>query len=743
MTLDQTPATYPAAKHREPAAHDASRAGWQRNWEFWLAVVLAGFLRLWHIELTQFLKDQVDLMMLTRPAVVHGVLPITATYSSIGTYHPPLAVYFLLPIYFFTTNPLPGVISIALVNVLAVALTYIFALRYFGRTVAGAAALLFATSDTLINYSRFLWQPNYIAFVTLLMVMALYRGCVRGKPNFLVIGTVLFLADVLVHPANLLLAPIVVLALVAAPTRPARRAWLAGASVALVLLIPSVLYEGVISRFANLRRYVHSSGGAKFDLQVLHALAGLFDGPGGFGAPGTAVYDAYSGFYPALKVAAVLLFSAGILALTARVALPFVRGWRRQNGAEMQVPARLLALWRGVTADSAWRTRALLWIWIAAPLAVLLRHSTDVTVHYLLFLVPGVFVVQGLGMREIIHAVRTFKLPARMGATRAPSPAARRVVGLGVLCLVGILVAGQSVRWMLYPASLASGEFVAYDGYGFPLAEMQDAEARLSSVQREQHASAAYVVTPEHGRYGEPFDYLFANERSDRTTFDLHCLVLPAPGDGPVLIMTTQPDTAPASLLANLPGATHVADIPMAGGAPFEVYRVQGAPQTLAGERALSPVTFSDGAGHGLRLQGAALVQSTVLRLRWTVLDRPDESAQPRYRVSVNVGATQSNVAGMTGRTDCVSTHLHAGQTLITWITLPQGTGAMPSDAPLSVRVQRNTAGVDMPTVGPFRFLTGRPGDTPMVTFSRPGGASGAPTTEPYTLPPGALTAGQ
>ena len=742
MTLDQTPAISTPMRKPEPA-RDAARSGWARNWEFWLAVALAAFLRLWHIELTQFLKDQVDLMMLTRPAIIHGVLPITATYSSIGTYHPPMAVYFLLPIYAFTTNPLPGVISIALVNILAVALTYIFALRYFGRPTAGAAALLFATSNTLINYSRFLWQPNYIAFVTLLMVMALYRGCVRGKPNALVLGALLLLVDVLVHPANLLLAPILLLALLAAPTRPARRAWLIGSGIALVMLIPSILFEGFVSHGANLRHYFHSSGGAKLDLQAVHALIGLLSGWGSVQTGG--IYDVFRRSYPVFDAASVLLFAAGILVLTVQVALPLVRSWRARSSEEMpaerRLISRILVVWRDVTAEPEWRKRALLWIWIAAPLAVLLRHSEPVTVHYLLFLAPGVFIVQGLGMCAILDGLRALTQPGTLGMRRVPPPVVSRGGVAVVLVLVGLLVAGEGVRWALYPASLASGQFVAYDFYGFPLAEVQSADAQLSALQREQHASAAYVVTPLHGRYGEAYDYIFANEQPNRTTFDLHCLVLPAPQDGPVLIVTTQPDTAPASLLASLPSATHIADIPMLGGAPFGVYRVEGT-TTLAEEHATPRVTFSDGAGHGLQLQGAALVQSHLVRLRWTVLDQSESSAAPRYRVGLHVGTTQSGFPGADARTDCLPTHLHAGQTLITWLTLPQNVAALPADAPFSVRVQRNTAGVDLPAVGPFHFLTGRPGDSPMVTLSESSDPSGTPTTAPYTLPPGLLSAG-
>lgn len=743
MTLDQTPAI--RAPMRQPkSARDAAMSGWARNWEFWLAVGLATFLRLWHIELTQFLKDQVDLTMLARQAVVHGALPITSNYSSIGTYHPPMAIYFLAPFFAFTTNPLPGVISIALVNVLAVALTYIFALRYFGRPAAGAAALLFATSDTLINYSRFIWQPNYIAFVTLLMVMALYRGCVRCKPNALVLGALLLLVDVLIHFANLLLAPILLLALLAAPTRPGRRSWVIGGGIAFVMLIPSIVFEGVVSHGADLRQILHSSRGARLDLQVVGALIGFLDG---FGSPQTnGIYEAFRRSYPVLDAVAVLLFTVGILTLTVQIGLPLVRGWRARSSAaipaERQLISQILTLWRDVTADPEWRKRALLWTWIAVPIAVLLRHSEPVTVHYLLLLAPGVFIVQGLGMCAILDGLRSLTLPSALGTSRAPSHLVRRGGVAVVLVLVALLVAGDGVRWTLYPASLASGNFVAYDFYGFPLAEVQTADARLSALQREQHASAAYIVTPVHGRYAETYDYIFANERPNRTTFDLHCLVLPAPQDGPVLIVTTQPDTDPANLLSSLPSATHIADIPMVGGAPFAVYRVEGITPPLAGEHATPQVTFSDGAGHGLQLQGAALVQPNLVRLRWTVLDQPESSREPRYRVGVHVGSTQPGFPGADARTDCVPTHLHAGQTLITWLALSQNVAQLPAGAPVSVSVQRNTAGVDMPTVGPLRFVTGRPSDSPLVTLSQSSDPSGTPTAAPYTLPPGLLGAG-
>ncbi|HLY30430.1 MAG TPA: hypothetical protein VKQ36_05350, partial [Ktedonobacterales bacterium] len=70
---------------------------WLRHWEFWLALAVAVALRLWRIDLTQFLDDQTALMTLARQGVLHSALPITGNPSSIGAYNPPLSVYLLMP----------------------------------------------------------------------------------------------------------------------------------------------------------------------------------------------------------------------------------------------------------------------------------------------------------------------------------------------------------------------------------------------------------------------------------------------------------------------------------------------------------------------------------------------------------------------------------------------------------------------------------------------------------------------
>ena len=73
----------------------------------------------------------------------------------------------------------------ALFNVAAVLLTYIFTRRYFGRLAATIAALLYATAQTTIVFSRFIWQPNLIAPFTVLFMFALFWGAVERRKGWL------------------------------------------------------------------------------------------------------------------------------------------------------------------------------------------------------------------------------------------------------------------------------------------------------------------------------------------------------------------------------------------------------------------------------------------------------------------------------------------------------------------------------------------------------------------------------
>lgn len=694
------------------------RFAWLRQWEFWLALAIAAFLRLWRIDLTQFLDDQTGIAGIARTGLLTGALPLTSNLSSIGTFHSPLTEYLLMPFLAFGKNPLPAVVSIAIWNVLGIAFCYIFALRYFGRRAALAASLLFATCGTAINYSRFIWQPNYLPPILGLWALAIFAGCAGSRRNWFVPAAALTVLAMLFHETAAILLVVLAVAVVLAPRRPRRGEWIAAGALAVVLFLPFMVFQA-ISRGYDLRALAHYlKAPGHFDLEMLRALSGALGGMGSGDFGTQSPLFTFRGIYPILDALALVFFACGYLLLTARVlaparALSLDTPAAATTGRE-RLTAWLGAGWRALRSDPVWRVNLLLWVWVTVPLLATLHHSSPVTVHYLLPLYPAFFVVAGLPVQWLWDL--------RRAVERLPLATWARAASLAALALLALLTVGQSARWLLYPSSLASGQFMAYTFYGYPLSELQHADTALTTLQARQHAHGVFVITPETPRYAAPMNYLLASEQAGHVAFTDTCLLLPAPAAGPALVVATDPATQPAQLLAALSNAQPVAQIPVAGGPPFAVYRVTGTIPMQSGELPVVPASFVDSSGNGLRLDAAASVAPGLIRLRWTVLGSETTSVeQPWYRVSATQGAAS-------GKTDCQPTRWQAGETLFTWVRVsppPNGAGVAPAAGPLTITVAAGTIGPDMPGVGLFRFITGRPGGTPLapLPLTQPSGA--------------------
>src|SRR5207237_8330923 len=109
-------------------------------------------------------------------ARVHARPPTTSNIASIRIVNPPVVIYLLMLPAAFSANPLWAVVFVALLNVLAVLLPYLFTRRYFGRLTAVLAALLYATASEPVFFSRFIWQQNMIAPFVVLFFFALFWG---------------------------------------------------------------------------------------------------------------------------------------------------------------------------------------------------------------------------------------------------------------------------------------------------------------------------------------------------------------------------------------------------------------------------------------------------------------------------------------------------------------------------------------------------------------------------------------
>jgi len=79
---------------------------WLLSWEIYLVLVIAGFLRLYQINTSEFDGDQSTIFGLAREAVHFGLLPIVSNRASIGIENPPAVIYLLMIPVALSANPL-------------------------------------------------------------------------------------------------------------------------------------------------------------------------------------------------------------------------------------------------------------------------------------------------------------------------------------------------------------------------------------------------------------------------------------------------------------------------------------------------------------------------------------------------------------------------------------------------------------------------------------------------------------
>ena len=664
---------------------------WARQWEFWLALALGAFLRYWRLDLTQYLFDQSGLFGLAHTSVTRGVIPLTGIPFSIQTLTPPWSIFALIPFAALSASPLPAVISIATLNVIGVAVSYIFALRYFGRRVAAVSALLFATCGAAINYSRFIWQPNYVAPLITFWVFTLFLGCIEGRRWFA--GNVaLLLLAAMFHPSALLLAPITLVAVFLAPRLPRLGAWIGAAVALLIVAIPTLVWEWV-SGFSDLRSAgSFATGHVSYSPVVLLRLYQLLSGVSPDGANPTNAFDL------SLNALAVLLFAVGWLVLTARLLRP-ARALALDRSLGLVAAARewLVALYRWLRANAAWRINLLAWLIVTLPPALMIRHSGVVAIHYLMMLYPTAFIVSAVGAVEII----------RWLAAQAERRAARlaRAAALALEAALLALLVARAGQWIAYPLSLTNPQtFHAYAGYGYPLSVLQGGADALAQAQTRTGAAQIEVIISSDSRYQHAEQYTLVGDHPDRISLTANCLALPA-ADAPAwLVAPVIPASPAATLLARLANTEQVGTLPMVGGPDYPVYQVSGEEPPLAGERLLTPATFDDHHGDALRLLSASLPQAGALLLRWQVVAASAPADQTRhFRV-------EASASGAAASADCAPEHWQVGETLFTWIPLRAD-----GSADINVRVETTATGLQMPRALGLRFLADVPIPAPLA----------------------------
>src|SRR5262245_31506579 len=142
--------------------------------------LLAGWLRLRHLDLIEFKLDEATEVDLAR-RVLDGNFLTVGIRSSVGAYNPPLFVYLTTVPLALWDDPRAATASVGVLAVVAVAVTY-FALRpRFGALVAIGAAALFATAPWSVLYGRKLWPQSVLPLVAAALLWSMFVVLERAR----------------------------------------------------------------------------------------------------------------------------------------------------------------------------------------------------------------------------------------------------------------------------------------------------------------------------------------------------------------------------------------------------------------------------------------------------------------------------------------------------------------------------------------------------------------------------------
>ncbi|MBI2910919.1 MAG: glycosyltransferase family 39 protein [Chloroflexi bacterium] len=615
---------------------------------------LAAFLRLSHLDLVEFKSDEATMLNMALDWLDNGRWPLAGIASSTGLVNPPAMVYLdALPL-LLKRDAAVATGFVGLLNVLAVALTYAFVRRYFGRAAALIAALLFATGLWPLLLTRKAWNVALLPLLSLLFMAAAYRVVVERRRSA-VPWTLLWLGLMIQFHWS----AVAYLPLALAVGLLSWRAWwhrrlLLGGLLFGATFLPWLAEEAErgFASFTVLLRAGETP--PTWDLGALEFTSLLLTGDGYQALLGSDVAAEAAGLAD-LPLPAVLV-SLTLLGL-AVAASHAVSGFKVQVSSGGGGGRETTNLTPELKHPWCWR---LLLLWVIVPILVYLRHPFPLYPHYFLQLFPALHVAAALGL------VAGYQWLA--GLRLGPSGFMPRAIGLAA----GLFLVGHSaVQVARFLSVMDRVERGAPDGlFGLPLRFPLQA-ARWLSDHPEARDGPVLVVANEDLHPVLQFHAWgrFLTRRADQEG----ALVYP---DGGATYLVASERSRAGAWLAHSPNFTRLARFPYPGDSgglavlrgpqpALDVVAVQQAVHPLAGGR------FA--AGIEVLARGAATEaragEPLRLALLWRVADPPPVGPSFRFfnHLTAPNGATVAQADGIGFETP----DWRSGDLVLSWFALP------------------------------------------------------------------------
>ncbi len=604
---------------------------------------MAALLRLYRIDTTEFDPDQANIFRMAHDALVQGHLVATSNIASIGIYNPPATIYLLMLAALFSPNPLSGALLNALLAILAVLMTYIFLRLSYGRLVATIAAATYATARDAVNYSRFMWNQNFLLLFVTLFMAVLFWGVVARRKGWLAPALLLLGWCIQLHGTGVLLAVPLAAALLLAPWKTLHwRDLLLGAVGWLVIYAPYLIWW-VYSDFLDLQylRTHHVTQATVFNNEPLLMYRYLWSPYGDNLSNTHAVIYPYVSLFQWLGGTLTDLVVAGIVfvLLWALWSHGVLRAWR----GNWQKP--WLALWG---YGKAWwlslrasPTRCGLIVLLAWQLPVLLLLHRSLTLYnqYFIVYLPGPFIFIGLLLANISEWFR------RRGGW---GQLARFLVySMSIIVVVALFLTTAAYVFDFSHGNISDG------GTYHHLNSLQDAVQAADQLAQQRHLSRLYMSADSNTL--PSLSYLAQSTHTPAAVFNTACFMLPTAADGPAVWLVPPYNSATDAFATHFAHATLVETTPQLGGtdSSYHIYIVD----PLASRSRTSQVLSQD-----LNFVGAQSFTSqgaSWIATRWSF----QRSEQPDYRTTYNYQLASAAAHGAS--VTCTATATRAGDQLV------------------------------------------------------------------------------
>jgi hypothetical protein len=402
-----------------------------------LVLLLAAYLRLNHLEWTEFKLDEAHLSQIAFDMARHGQIPLTGIGSSVGIVNPPLAAWLLAIPYAVSSSPIVATAFIALLNVVAVALCYGLSRRMFAPLgerawlAALIAALLFAVAPWAVIHSRKVWAQDLLPPFVLLYVWFGYRAFVQRKAWSLIGHGVALAAMIQIHYSALWLMPVSLVWLIAFARRLRLAPLIVTVLIGAVAFAPFVIADGLRGWPSVTRLFDMTQRPATTDTSGVHLAWITTTGEEIHSLAGPQEFENYRALVPfndAVSALISLLVIGGVIV----AALDVLAAVRRRRWDDRAAASFLLVTW------------------LLIPVLVQLSHRTPLYVHYFLIVLPAPFMLMG-------YLVVRLSLSAEEKQSSGSKPRLLlRWTALLAMTVVGIIAAAQAYQVLALQQFVAS-----------------------------------------------------------------------------------------------------------------------------------------------------------------------------------------------------------------------------------------------------------------------------------------------